>query len=248
MGTSTPPAAVAAGTVNDAKTPQGEEYPRGRDGQFYGMIVRPYQNLYLGFAQYYDVVPGRMWCELVYSYDGIDWKREPKREPFIALGDKGAWDSGMVMWIPKGCPFPVGDDWYFYYSGSNFNHHAKAVAMAEKGQILALGIVRLKRGRLVGYTAGKKPGYLLTKPFVVNGSIIAVNANAKSGKLLVEVCDHLGRGLNELGLAEAVPIREDGLRLAVRFKGAGSLEKCRGQTIRLRMQLSNASVYGLAFG
>ena len=91
------------------------------------------------------------------------------------------------------------------------------------------------------------PGYLLTKPFVLNSSQISVNAAAETGSLLVEVCDHLGRTFQGFGRKQAVPIQADGLRLPIRFNGVPSLDKFRGRTIRLRMQLAKAGVFGLAF-
>ena len=47
---------------------------------------------------------------------------------------------------------------------------------------------------------------------------------------------------------QAVPITDDGLRLPLRFNDAEALTSCLGKTVRLRIRLTNATVYGLAFG
>ncbi len=257
--------APAQGTINIGKDTLG--YPRGRDKQFYGLTVTPHQDLYLGFASFYDVVPGTMWSELVHSYDGVHWRREPKRDPFIPLGPEGAWDCGMVFFISAGSPVPIGDYWYIYYTGTNWDHHFQIRSMKEKGRLRMIGAVRLKRGRLVGYETGRveetghesngaravppdraDKGDLLTRPFEMGGSALFLNADAKSGSVVVEICDATGQPLPGLSQKEAIPIREDGLRLPVSFQGGASVAKLRGQSVRLRIHLVRASVYGLALG
>jgi len=251
--------------INLAKDALG--YPRGRDRQFYGLTVTPHQDLYLGFASFYDAASGHMWCELAHSYDGADWRREATREPFIPIGPEGAWDSGMAVFIAAGCPASVGDYWYVYYTGTNFDHHHRIHAMEDKGDIRMVGAVRLKRGRLVGYhtgSPGQAPqagegarevppdwvdrGDLLTRAFELNGSALFVNADARSGAVAIEICDAEGKPLPGFSREEAVPIQEDAVRAPVRFRGAQSVASLHGRPVRLRVHLTRASVYGLAFG
>ena len=240
--------APAVGTVNEAKHPDGSGYPRGRDRQFYGMTVKPYQDGYLGLASYYDTPSGTMWLELVHSYDGFEWMREAKREPFVPLGGEDAWDSALVMYATFGCPFAMGDYWYIYYSGTNFDHHHRVRSLKDRGQFRGLGGVRLKRGRAIGYSAGKQWGDLLTREFALDTDTLALNANASGGRILVEVCDPEGRTLEGFGKADAVPVEGDGLREPVAFRGGAELSRLAGRTVRLRIHVTNATVFGLAFG
>ena len=88
--------ASAVGTRNEARLQDGTPYPRGRDKQFYGLTVSVLQpDLYLGLASVYEPPSGLMWIELVHSYDGINWIREPNREPFIDRGSEESWDTGI---------------------------------------------------------------------------------------------------------------------------------------------------------
>lgn len=105
--------------------------------------------------------------------------------------------------------------------------------------------MRLKRGRLVGYEAGEKPGDLITKTFEWQGKALHVNANARSGEVLVEICNPSGNALSGFSRRAAIPIREDSLRAAVMFNGGKSLSTLRGRQVRLRMCLTRATVYGL---
>jgi len=253
------------GTINVAKDALG--YPRGRHRQFYGLTVTPHQDLYLGFASLYDAASGHMWCELVHSYDGADWRRESTREPFIPIGPEGAWDSGMASFITAGCPMRISDYWYVYYTGTNFDHHHRIHAMEDKGEVRMVGAVRLRQGRLVGYHTGSPEqaaqvrdgarevppawvdrGDLLTRPFELTGSALFVNADASSGTVAIEICKADGKAIPGFSREEAVPLQEDGVRLPVTFQGARSLASLQEQRVRLRVHLTRASVYGLAFG
>jgi len=239
--------APAVGTVIEAKDHDGTRYPRGRNKQFYGMTVTKHQDLYLGLASFYDVVPGTMWIELVHSYDGVQWRREPKREPLIPLGADAAWDTGIVYYPGVGCPFAVGDDWFIYYSGTNFDHHHRIRSRKELGQFRAMGGVRLKRGRLVGYQAGAEPGDLLTKTFQWPGGSLCLNTDGSNGRITAEICRPNGWALKGLSHQDAVPITQDDVRAAVRFQGVGPPPSLRGQPVRLRIRLQNATVYGISF-
>jgi len=257
--------APAQGRINLKKDTLG--YPRGRDIQFYGLTATRHQDIYLGFAPVYDTTSGFMWCELVHSYDGIHWRREAEPEPFITLGSEGSWDCGMIGFVSAGCPVAVGDFWYVYYSGMNWDHHFKIRGMEEKGRMRLIGAVRLKRGRLVGYHTGpaddaqqeqsssrevppdwRNKGELLTRPFKLEGSQLFVNADASSGSAVVEICGIDGKPLSGFSRENAISVQQDSLRSEVQFRGGKSVAQVRGQEVRLRIHLEKASVFGIAFG
>jgi len=240
--------APALGTVNEATHPDGTGYPRGRDKQFYGLTVTPHQEVYLGFASLYDVVPGTMWVELMHSYDGIQWRREPQRGPLIGLGGDDAWDSGLVYFPNAGCPVAVGDDWLIYYAGTNFDHHHRTRSRGDLGEFRATGAVRLKRGRLVGYEAGDVPGDLLTRTFPWNGNELFLNADAHGGSIAVEICAANGQSIRGFSRKETASVTEDGVRVPVAFEAGGSLASLQGRQVRLRMYLKRASVFGISLG
>jgi hypothetical protein len=258
--------APAQGTVMADRAGNPEIHVRGRDLVCYGMTVTPHQGGFIGMAQIYDVRSGGMWCELVHSHDGVDWRREPRREPFIPLGPPGAWDSGMVGFVAAGGPAEVGDDWYFYYTGNNWTHHFNLVALPERGRLTQIGGIRVKRGRLVGYRTGGRAdetaeatpirrvpvawankGELLTRPFRLDAAAIHLNANAGRGSVVAEVCDVDGATLAGFTQEHAVPLRQDGTRQPLSYRSESSLADLRGRVIRLRLHLDTAAVFGLSF-
>lgn len=258
--------APAQGTVNSGRADRAVEVPRGRDIVCYGMTVTPHQNGFLGLAQLYNTVTGHMWVELAHSYDGVDWRREPRREPFIPISPAGAWDSGMVGYVAAGSPAAIGDDWFIYYTGNNWTHHFKLTAFPERGRMWQIGGVRLKRGRLVGYRTGGSgsdpsritPGWsvpaawanqgeLLTRPFTFNGTAIQLNADAGHGRVIAEICDVNGKSLPGFGREQAVALPHDGVRLPLAFGSGSSVASLRGRILRLRLHLESAAVFGLSF-
>jgi len=257
--------APAQGTLSVGQKESATDVPRGRDIVCYGMTVTPHQDIFLGMANLYNTSTGLMWTELVHSYDGLDWRREPRREPFIPIGPEGAWDSGMIAYVAAGGPAPVGEDWFIYYTGNNWTHHFKVTALPERGRMFQIGGLRLKRGRLVGYhtgmqrpdvelkagravpTAWANRGELLTRPFLFDGSAIHLNADAGKGHVVAEICDPDGKSLPGFSREEASPLQADGVRLPLTYRGSPSLAGLRGQTIRLRLHLESAAVFGLSF-
>jgi hypothetical protein len=259
--------APAQGTVSMSRKDSPTEVPRGRDLVCYGMTVTPHQDGFIGQAQIYDTTSGQMWVELAHSYDGVDWRREPRREPLIPLGPAGAWDSGMVGYVAAGSPAAIGDDWFIYYTGNNWTHHFDLTALAERGRMWQIGGVRLKRGRLVGYQtggAGAEPsriapgrvvptawanrGELLTRPFTFNATEIQLNADAGRGRVIAEICDANGKSLPGFSREQAVAVQQqDGVRLPLAFGTDASVAGLRGRTIRLRLHLESAAVFGLSF-
>jgi len=238
--------APPVGTVNEAKHEDGTGYPRGRNKQFYGLTVTPYQGLYLGLASVYDVVPGTMCIELLHSYDGSQWRREPKREPLISPGQGDVWDGAVVYYPSAGCPVTMGDESFIYYSGLNFNHHSRIRSRKDLGQYRAMGAVRLPRGRLIGYEAGDAPGDLITKAFKWTGSNLFLNADARNGAIRVAICNAGGRPIKGLSQTDAVAIDGEGVRVPVQFKGGASVASLHGREVRLRVYLDRATVYGLS--
>ena len=242
-------------------------YPRGRDVQFYGLTATRHQDIYLGFAPVYDSASGLMSCELVHSDDGITWQREPRREAFIPLGPEDSWDCGMIGFVSAGCPVTIGDYWYVYYTGMNWDHHFNIRGTGKKERVRLVGAVRLKRGRLIGYHTGpvegagqergsgrqvpldwRNKGELLTRPFKLDGSRLFVNVDAKSGSAAVEICGIDGVPFPGFSRDDAIPVQQDSLRSEARFRGAMSIGQIRGKEVRLRIHLEKASVFGVGFG
>jgi hypothetical protein len=224
--------------------------PRGRNRQVYGMQVFPYGELYIGLAWIYDVPPGTMWIELMHSYDGIHWRREAGREPYITDGQPVGLQGKMVTTFSNP-PIAVEDELWIYCSSVNRTHHDSVTdeTLAQRHIMLAA----LKRDRWVGYAAGEREGELLSRPFHWDGGRFSLNTIiADGGEVAASFCDELGHPLNSLGLNEMEPLRGPLNALAAPvMAGPGPKTTLKFPTrgpIRLRLKMRRARVFGWTLG
>ncbi len=227
----------------DAPAVSAVREARGRDLQFYGMQVALYQGFYLGMANLLDETTGSLDARLLYSFDGIDWRREPADEPFLSV-TPGAWDSGMIGFVAPGSPVRVGDDLFFYYGGANMTHNYK-IMNGEKTLKMRLGLAVVKRGRLVGYHAGNLEGELLTRPFLLDKPRLLLNADARNGEVKAALANGDGTPIAGYSKADCEPIAANGLDLPLRWGGKAKLEHLVGKRVRLRLAARQAALYAV---
>jgi hypothetical protein len=169
---------------------------------------------------------------LATSRDGAAWRRY--REPFLDRNpERGSWDHAMA-WV--GGTLAVGDEVYFYYGGYARGHK---VAPDKERQI---GLARMKRDRYVALAAGADGGTLRSKPLVLAGDRLTVNARAPKGEVRVRLLDADGRPLAALGEADAKPVIGDVLSGEVRWpKPLGEL---RDRPVRLEFRVRQGDLFG----
>jgi hypothetical protein len=169
---------------------------------------------------------------LATSRDGVTWQRF--REPFLDRNPRpGSWDHAMA-WV--GGTLPVGDEVYFYYGGYARGHK---VAPRTERQI---GLARMKRDRYVALTPEREEGVLRTKPFVVPGDGLTVNARAPRGAVHVRLLDEAGRPLGAPGGGDAQPITGDVLAEEVRWPRP--LGVLRGRPVCLEFRVRRGQLFG----
>ena len=213
---------------------------RGRNRQWYGITVFPCEDLYLGIAWMYDLPTGDMWTELVHSHDGIDWRREAERVPFIPR------IPGTCTCTMASPPVEVGDEVWIYDSIINRGHHDLPGAGDRNSEIeKTIRVVSLPRDRWVGYTAGEVQGELLTQVMDTPQDLRLNAAAETNGWLRVEVTDADGRPLEGLTRDECQPISADGLSSRPCWQSGQTLEDVRTRAIRLRIHACRASVFAL---
>jgi hypothetical protein len=247
--------APAVGTVYDGgdwqKGVPPDAYPRGRNRQFYGLTVKPYRDLYLGMALVLDAVAGTLWNELVYSFDGIQWRREPRRDALIDR-EPGGWQSAGIGFVAAGCPLLLGDELLFYFSASNILHHNLPTQRwleqlrtgQDRGCVRGIGRATVPRGRLIGYHAGEETGELLTKPFTATKGELSLNVDVRHGKAVVQVTDEHGLPVLGFTFADSLPMTANGFAEKVRFGSDNRFSRLAGKRVRLRIQVSGEAVYG----
>ena len=136
-------------------------------------------------------------------------------------------DSGMVFLCSM---VEHGDTLYFYYDGWDREHGDLGPARP------AIGLATLRLDGFASLDPVGARGTVVTRPFVLEGDALRVNAYARRGKILVEVLDASGRVRPGFSASDCKPVTEDGLRLRVRWQKR-ALSELRSQVIRLRFHL-----------
>ena len=204
----TPPVSVLA---PDEYDPSGTE--------FYYMTVFPYAGLYLGLLCVYhnlsrrpnawqpptascppELAPldQRLQVRLAYSRDLQVWYQAGGRAAFLPVGEPGTWDSGMVFGSTL---IENEDEILIYYGGSPLRHVADDLVHAGEcidGQTWGIfgGVARLRRDGFVGLSGGAEPGEAVTRPVLLTGRPLAINARTcDGGRLTVQLLDEAGSAI-----------------------------------------------------
>ena len=172
---------------------------------------------------------------LATSRDGVAWTRY--REPFLDRNlAPGSWDHAMT-WMSYA--LPVGDDMFFYYGGYARGHK---VAPASERQI---GLARMTKDRYVSLIPNREEGTLVTRPFLVPGKRLTMNARTTGGEVRVRLLDAEGQPVHDLGAAEAEPVTGDVLAGEVQWQKP--LEALGDKPVRLEFRLREAALFGFEF-
>jgi hypothetical protein len=133
----------------------------------------------------------------------------------------------------------MGDEMFFYYGGYARGHKV------EQSKLRQIGLARMKRDRYLALAPSKDGGRLVTPPFLVPGGRLTVNARAARGAVVVRLLDPMGKPLDELGTADAIPL--NGYMLAGEVRWPRSLERLRVRLLRIEFRLRRAALFGFEF-
>jgi hypothetical protein len=202
--------------------------------EYYGMTVFRRGDLFLGAVQIYDRTTGLLQPELAWSDDGEHWNMLPKHPPFFAVGQKGAWDAGMVLLAES--PVAAGDEFWFYYGGFPLPHDTK------EENVGAIGLAIAERDRLFGMKPRTKDaGTILTRPFIPGGRQLTVNARIR-GRLAAELRTDNNKPVAGFTLAECDGVTETGFARELRWKGH-SLSDCPEKEVRVLFRLEDTELF-----
>jgi hypothetical protein len=230
---------IEAVLIPDSEDPDGTE--------FYGMPVFKYEGHYLGQLFAYHTPPeepqirfaGTIDVQLASSRDGINWDRAGNRKPFIPNGPPGTIDAGEIY--TARAPVMVGNELWFYYSCSTSEHGIT-------GRSGPICLAKLRLDGFVSVDAGEDAGSLITKPFRCEGGPLEINASARGGVVGVAVLDGSGIQYQGYSRQECALFDGDSVDHRVTWRGKLSLEELRGNTVRLKFYLQNASLYSFTVG
>lgn len=218
--------------ASDDSDPEGSE--------IYSMSAFSYEGIYMGMVQMFYGLPdqGNLEIQLGTSRDGRTFDRVEPREPFIPEGQIGEWDRFNIS---LGCmpPISVGDELWFYYGGRTYRH-SPYNGNDSGPSSCHIGLAKIKRGRFVSLEASFDGGMVLTKPIILRGSQLFINANAEFGSIQVTLLDEQG---NQIPGWQSTISGEDNIRIPVIFE-QGSLEYLKGRCIRIQFVPENAQIFG----
>jgi hypothetical protein len=158
-------------------------------------------------------------------------------KPLVPRGESGAFDKDLIH--PAASIVTWRDQHWLYYTGWPHGH-------MRHPYLPAIGLATLPLDRFISLEPWKdsQPGWIITKPFKLEGTVLELNADVSSGSLAVEILDEDGNAIAGFSRNESQPLEKvDGLRLRPQWKDQPDLSSFTGRTIRLKIILSRAKLY-----
>lgn len=205
-----------------------------------------YGDRYLGLMAYFDRDKNNplVTIRLITSRDGEKWQRPDTGRPFIDVGEIGSFDrfTNLLSCAP---PIRVKDKLYIYYRGLANRHgiDGKQVSADTGLRGGELGLATLRVDGFASIDAAHDGGRVTTKPMLLSGSELRLNAKADFGAVTVEILDQAGQPFDGFARSQCQPLHADRIDHSVRWTGKPSLAELKGKPIRLRFHLENARLY-----
>jgi len=183
-------------------------------------------------------------------HDGERWSIVSRAEPLLAVGPEGAHDDGIVQ-ASRNAPIRVGDKLLIFYNGCHYTvdpEKPQWLSVKDIRGTLNVGTIRLDG--FVGMTVDadaaarhRKPGMLITRPLAVQNPQLEINIRGHNGSARVAMLDEKLNTIAGYELEHCLPIAEDAVRAAVRWKDHADISALRGQRTCLLVQMSSGTLY-----
>lgn len=231
---------LAADDLDDAKAATWSKDPTKPDwAEIYCMSFFDYGNHYLGMMSLFFILDGVDTggagdIQLTYSHDGFKWNRQPERGALIARSDA---KDLFPTYTTTNAPLEIGDELWVYYSEANGAHPLQPFSKS----ISQIRAAIWRKDGFVSLAAGKT-GSLRTKPFVLEGDRLVLNAKtAQDGYVRATLLDDSGKEIPGYGPSDA--LKGDQVRGTLRWAGNADLSTLKGQTVALRIEMSQGELY-----
>lgn len=224
----TAPASAPVVMTADLGDPAGTE--------IYSMKVFPYEGLYIGLVQVFHALPDDLTLDvqLAVSHDSVHFTRVGDRGVFLPLGRPGDWDR-FNMSLANNDPIRDGDTLRFYYGG-RLNRHTPYKGKDTGPTRGGIGFATVQRDRFVAMQASFDGGELMSRPLLLRGRSLHLNACSRFGEITVAIVNEAGKVIAESG-----EIVADGLDVPIEWK-RGSMPQD-DEPVRVRFRLKNARLY-----
>ena len=251
-----------SGRLTDARfAPLTLNRPGDYNVDVYNMPVFPYGGIYIGTPMFFNQSgptpignsEGFHHVELVTSRDLIRWERVAGRVPFMETSHVGSGAYDTVQLVPANRPVVRDDELWFYHAGNKYRFNPDTIRTRPDGSKTwgfpddtgAIYVSRLRLDGFVSLDAGELNGELLTRPLILRGRLLMVNAHVRDGGFLrAEILDATGRRTMEgFSLVNATALAGDQLRAPLSWQVGKDLGALAGQEVRLRFVFREASLY-----
>jgi hypothetical protein len=200
------------------------------------------------FYHHQDPYQHRLVLELIYSRDGLNWSRMPKRETVLDVGPDGSWDRTNQS-AATGAPTVVGERMYLYYGGGTRYHGPyKGGHLGDNTGHIGLGTLR--RDGFVSMDASPRGGTLTTKPLLLTSqqsgnapTLLHVNVDSGWGHCQIELLDEGGNPIPGYTKDDADDIVADSVQTIAAWNGESDISELLRRPIRLRFHLRSARLY-----
>lgn len=158
-------------------------------------------------------------------------------KPLIPRGPDGAFDKDMIHNAASIVTW--NDKHWIYYTGWPNGH-------MRHPYLPAIGVATLPLDRFVYVAPWKESesGWLITKPFKLEGKHLEINADAVKGSVAVEILDEDANPIPGFTQQEFKPLKAaDGVRLECKWEKQPDLGSLEGKTVRLKFDLDKARLY-----
>ncbi|HNZ38551.1 MAG TPA: hypothetical protein PKN69_03375 [Candidatus Latescibacteria bacterium] len=215
----------------------------------YNNVGFVYGNQYLGFLTHFDrnAYHQTQTLQLLTSRDGETWMR-PFADPLIPTSDVGEWDRFQIL-LTGAPPIAVGDQLFIYYRGTARRHNKvkgefePRIDSDQDRRTMSIGLATLRLDGFASIAASYDGGYITTRPMVLGGDLLSVNAVSDYGEVRVEILDEKGETIPGYSAQDCIPVSVDRVEAEVAFRDRRSLSEISGRTVKLRFHLKNARLY-----
>ncbi len=191
--------------------------------------------------------PATIDVQLAVSRDAETFERVGDRRPFLSLGPEGRWDSRFIWAMPN--PVHMGDELWIYYVASNRDHSRNSDIDPAAGEELSgIGRAVMRLDGFVSVEAGYRAGQFTTPPIRFSGDRLELNVDAAGGgSVQIELLDEQGEPIPGFRKDDALPIARNSVNMPVAWKDNPDLGALAGRPIRLRVHMTNASLFAFQF-
>jgi hypothetical protein len=244
--------------------------------QPHALCVTAYGDVLIGLLPIVDIIPeegnnimGTISVQLAVSRNGRDWQRVADRAVFMPCDkpepkNRRNWDARLH----PGANMLVKDDLvYIYYYGTNLLfgegnwqdgslRFGEGVPQAQRiepsfkeARRYGIGLATLPVDRLVSLRPmnWEAEGELVTKPMLISGSNLLINAEITSTDMHVALLDPVGKPLSGFGYENSIAMPHDRLRYRMVWRN-GQVEQLlsnapHGQPLAIAFKFGNGDLY-----